>query len=51
LAASFESSVNHGARVGSGATIVIVLTIAFAVIAGAAAVARRRRPPTAVAPS
>lgn len=51
LAASYESSVNHGARVGSGATIVIVLTIAFAVIAGATAVARRRRPPTAVAPS
>jgi len=31
LAASYEASLNHGVRLGSGATVVLALTVAFAV--------------------
>ena len=33
LAASYEASLHHGVRLGSGATIVLTLTIAFALVA------------------
>lgn len=41
LAASYEASLNHGVRLGSGATVVVALTLAFVVTAGATAVMRR----------
>jgi manganese/iron transport system permease protein len=45
LAASYEASLHHGVRLGSGATIVVALTLAFTVVGMTAAVARglRRR--------
>jgi manganese/iron transport system permease protein len=45
LAASYEASLHHGVRLGSGATIVIALTIAFVAVGGTATVHRRRRRP------
>ncbi|MGI8663187.1 MAG: metal ABC transporter permease [Acidimicrobiales bacterium] len=42
LVVSYEASARHGARLGSGATIVITLTIVFAVVAVATAWHRRR---------
>jgi manganese/iron transport system permease protein len=42
LAASYEASVNHGVRLGSGATIVVALTLAFAGTAAVTGVARVR---------
>jgi manganese/iron transport system permease protein len=41
LVASYEASLHHGVRLGSGATIVLALTLAFAISAAAGAVARR----------
>lgn len=43
LAASYEASVNHGVRLGSGATIVVALTLAFLLTATVSAVVRWRR--------
>lgn len=43
LVASYEASLNHGVRLGSGSTVVVALTIAFILTAGAAAVLSRRR--------
>jgi len=43
LAASYEASLRHGVRLGSGATIVVALTLAFVLAATGAALARRRR--------
>lgn len=42
LAASYEASLNYGVRLGSGSTVVVALTIAFILTAGAAALLRRR---------
>jgi manganese/iron transport system permease protein len=57
LAASYEASLHHGVRLGSGATIVIALTLAFVVVGAAGTLARRHvrsasgdRTPEAVAP-
>jgi manganese/iron transport system permease protein len=57
LAASYEASLHHGVRLGSGATIVIALTLAFVVVGAAGTLARRHvrsasgdRAPEAVAP-
>lgn len=44
LAASYEASLNYGVRLGSGSTVVIALTVAFVLTAGAATLVRRRRP-------
>lgn len=44
LVASYQASVHHGVRLGSGATIVIALTIVFALVALTTAVIRRPRP-------
>ncbi|MCU1451170.1 MAG: ABC-type transporter, integral rane subunit [Acidimicrobiales bacterium] len=41
LAASYEASLHHGVRLGSGATIVIALTVAFTAVAGASVLRRR----------
>jgi manganese/iron transport system permease protein len=41
LAASYEVSLHHGVRLGSGATIVVALTLAFAGVALAATAGRR----------
>jgi ABC-type Mn2+/Zn2+ transport system permease subunit len=41
LAASYEASLHHGVRLGSGATIVLTLTIAFALVAVGTAAKRR----------
>jgi manganese/iron transport system permease protein len=57
LAASYEASLHHGVRLGSGATIVIALTIAFTAVGGVSILRRRRsgsrsdheEPPLAVA--
>lgn len=49
LAASYEASLNHGVRLGSGATVVVALTLAFVVTAGVTAVARRKK--TAASPA
>lgn len=46
LAASYEASLRHGVRLGSGATIVVALTIAFVLTATVAGLARRRLPPS-----
>jgi manganese/iron transport system permease protein len=46
LAASYEVSLHHGVRLGSGATIVVALTLAFTIVGVAATAARglqRRR--------
>jgi hypothetical protein len=43
LATSYEASLHHNVRLGSGATIVVVLTAAFAVAAVVTAMARRVR--------
>jgi manganese/iron transport system permease protein len=43
LAASYEASLHHGVRLGSGANIVVALTIAFALTATLAGLVRRRR--------
>ena len=45
LAASYEVSVDHGVRLASGATIVVVLVALFALAAAAAPLRRRRRGP------
>ena len=48
LVASYEVSLNHGVRLGSGSTVVVTLTVAFVLTAAAAPLLRRRRaPPTA----
>jgi len=44
LAASYEASLNHRVRVGSGATIVVALTVAFLGAATVTTLVRRRRP-------
>lgn len=49
LAASYEASIHHGVRLGSGATIVVALTIAFVVTAVLAGLLRRRGPKSPVA--
>jgi manganese/iron transport system permease protein len=55
LAASYEASLHHGVRLGSGATIVIALTVAFVGVGGASVLRRRRsrrshdEPPLALA--
>jgi len=52
LAASYEVSLHHGVRLGSGATIVIALTLAFGVVGATAAAvraARQLRAPTTTA--
>jgi manganese/iron transport system permease protein len=41
LVASYEASVHHGVRLGSGATVVIALTVAFVLAAAGNAVLRR----------
>lgn len=51
LAASYEASIHHGVRLGSGATIVVALTIAFVVTAVLAGLLRRRGPKSPVAES
>jgi manganese/iron transport system permease protein len=43
LAISYEASLGHDVRLGSGATIVVVLTLVFAVVAVVGALARRTR--------
>jgi manganese/iron transport system permease protein len=43
LAVSYEFSVDHGVRLASGATIVVVLVVGFALAAAAAPVRRRLR--------
>ena len=45
LAVSYEVSVDHGVRLASGATIVVVLVALFALAAAAAPLRRRRRGP------
>ena len=42
LAASYEASIHHGVRLGSGAMIVVALTLAFTLTAVATSLARRR---------
>jgi manganese/iron transport system permease protein len=52
LVVSYEGSIHHGWRLASGATIVMVITAAFVVVAAGRAVAVRvRRPRLAVAPA
>jgi manganese/iron transport system permease protein len=52
LVVSYEASIHHGWRLASGATIVLVLTAGFVVVAaGGALVARLRRPRIALAPA
>jgi manganese/iron transport system permease protein len=52
LVVSYEGSIHHGWRLASGATIVLVLTAGFVVVAaGRALVARARRPRVALAPA
>jgi manganese/iron transport system permease protein len=48
LAVSYEASVHHGVRLGSGATIVILLTAAFGAVAAGMGLARRRQAPVVV---
>jgi manganese/iron transport system permease protein len=50
LAASYEASVHHGVRLGSGATVVLALVALYAVAAAVGAVrgATRRSRPVAV---
>src|SRR5262249_10110088 len=50
LAASYEASLHPGVRLGSGATVVVALCVAFALVAAATAIARRPRRPVAPAP-
>jgi manganese/iron transport system permease protein len=56
LAASYEASLHHGVRLGSGATIVIALTLAFVAVGGVSVLRGRRvravheEAPVAVAP-
>jgi manganese/iron transport system permease protein len=47
LAISYEGSVHHGWRLASGATVVMVFTTGFVVIAGARALSHVRRPSAA----
>lgn len=49
LTASYEASLNHGVRLGSGATVVVVLTVAFVLTAGVVALRSRRPDPVEVA--
>ncbi len=49
LVASYEASLNHGVRLGSGSTVVVALTIAFILTAGAASLVRRCRETTTAA--
>ncbi|HEV8115167.1 MAG TPA: hypothetical protein VGP53_02940, partial [Acidimicrobiales bacterium] len=52
LAASYEASLNHGVRLGSGSTVVVALTFAFVLTATLATLVRRwRRAPTAPGPT
>jgi manganese/iron transport system permease protein len=52
LAASYEASLNHGVRLGSGSTVVVALTFAFVLTAALATLVRRwRRVPTAPGPA
>ncbi len=51
LAASYEASLNHRVRVGSGATIVVALTVAFLGAATVTTLVRRRRPAPTSAPA
>ena len=52
LVVSYEGSIHHGWRLASGATIVLVLTAGFLLVAAGRAVAvRRRRPRMAMAPA
>jgi len=52
LVASYEGSIHHGWRLASGATIVLVLTAGFLLVAvGRAVAARVRRPRMAMAPA
>jgi len=44
LIISYTASVDHGVRLATGATIVVVLTVAFAVVAGGTWIARRSAP-------
>lgn len=43
LVASYEASISYGVRLGSGATVVVALTLAFAGTAGVAGLVRRWR--------
>jgi manganese/iron transport system permease protein len=43
LAISYEGSVRHGWRLASGATVVIVFTVGFVIVAGGRALVRGRR--------
>jgi manganese/iron transport system permease protein len=45
LAASYEASLHHGVRLGSGATVVVTLSAAFALAAAGTAIVRRRGRP------
>src|SRR5205085_2705313 len=47
LAASYEASLHHGVRLGSGATIVVTLTALFVIVAVVGALVQRRRPRSA----
>ena len=52
LVVSYEGSIHHGWRLASGATIVLVLTVGFLLVAAGRAVASRvRRPRLAMAPA
>jgi manganese/iron transport system permease protein len=52
LVVSYEGSIHHGWRLASGATIVMVLTAGFVLVAtGRAVAARLRRPRLAMAPA
>ena len=48
LAASYEASLHHGVRLGSGATVVVTLSLAFLIAAAGSAAVRRRRSSDAV---
>jgi manganese/iron transport system permease protein len=52
LVVSYEGSIHHGWRLASGATIVLVLTVGFLLVAAGRAVAvRMRRPQMVMAPA
>jgi manganese/iron transport system permease protein len=52
LVVSYEGSIHHGWRLASGATIVLVLTAGFLLVAAGRAVAMRvRRPQVVMAPA
>jgi hypothetical protein len=43
LVVSYEASIDHGWRLASGATIVLTITAAFMIVAGASFALRRGR--------